>query len=186
MSFVLAFTHFQLINHNVFSAPWKSSIERIFGAPGLRSCARNLRPATILPNIEPTMVRATIWKIPNMAGLLHLTNVFCLTLTTTVKSKRAWLLPTNIDISIVEIEEIRKDKDGNDLPNARRITRRLVSNQKKTSSIHSALLMAFGQFMDHDLTQTPVFRGNDGSFLNCCQFFPLPKVMTLSGFLRGL
>ena len=76
----------------------------------------------------------------------------------------------------LEIEEIRKDKDGNDLPNARRITRRLVSNEKKTSSTYSATLMAFGQFMDHDLTQTPVFRGNDGSFLNCCQFFPLPKV----------
>ena len=48
--------------------------------------------------------------------------------------------------------------------------------------------MAFGQFMDHDLTQTPVFRGNDGSFLNCCQFFPLPKVnmIRIRGFLRGL
>ena len=75
-----------------------------------------------------------------------------------------------------EIEEIRKDKNGNDLPNARRITRMLVTTDKKTSDKYSAYLTAFGQFIDHDLTQTPVFKGDNGEFLDCCKLFPLPKV----------
>lgn len=91
----------------------------------------------------------------------------------------------NVLYFFTEIEEIRKDKNGNDLPNARRITRMLVSTEKKTSKKYSAYLTAFGQFIDHDLTQTPVFKGSNGEFLDCCQLFPLPKVRTKEAFLSS-
>ena len=75
------------------------------------------------------------------------------------------------------IEEIRKDKQGKDLPNPRKITRMLVTSKKHPSSRISTFFAAFGQFVDHDLTKTPIFKGeNPHEFLNCCKVFPLAKV----------
>ena len=56
------------------------------------------------------------------------------------------------------------------------ITRRIASSKKISSSSISAFLAAFGQFVDHDLAETPIFKGESGGQLNCCKGFPLEKV----------
>ena len=56
------------------------------------------------------------------------------------------------------------------------ITRRIATSKKISSSHISAFLAAFGQFVDHDLAETPIFKGESGGQLNCCKGFPLEKV----------
>ena len=79
-------------------------------------------------------------------------------------------------ILLTGIEEIRKDIEGNDLPNARRITRIVANSRKQSSTQISTLFAAFGQFVDHDMTDTPIFKSEDGDHLDCCAIFPLKKV----------
>ena len=75
-----------------------------------------------------------------------------------------------------DIGEIRRDREGQDLPNARMITRRIATSKKISSTRISAFLAAFGQFVDHDLAETPIFKAESGGQLNCCKGFPLEKV----------
>ena len=54
------------------------------------------------------------------------------------------------------VNEMRtKDKEGNDLPKPRSITLNLLTSEKKLSKTVSALMGAFGQFVAHDLANTP-------------------------------
>ena len=49
-------------------------------------------------------------------------------------------------------------KDGQSLPSARLVSTELTSaNDRPSSSINTILLMALGQFIDHDLDHVPVF-----------------------------
>ena len=75
-----------------------------------------------------------------------------------------------------DIGEIRRDGEGQDLPNARMITRRIATSKKISSARISAFLAAFGQFVDHDLAETPIFKSESGGQLDCCKVFPLEKV----------
>ena len=61
------------------------------------------------------------------------------------------------------------DREGKELPNARWISRLIVNPDDTLSTKYSSLLSAFGQFIDHDLMQTPLTKSNDGGFLNCSQ-----------------
>ena len=70
---------------------------------------------------------------------------------------------------ILGIEAIRKDKENNDLPNARKISQTIIGTDRHPSSKVSTFLTAFGQFLDHDLTKTPTFTTDFGGVLNCCK-----------------
>ena len=49
-------------------------------------------------------------------------------------------------------------KDGQSLPSARLVSTELTSaNDRPSSSINTILLMALGQFIDHDLDHVPIF-----------------------------
>ena len=49
-------------------------------------------------------------------------------------------------------------KDGQSLPSARLVSTKLTSaNDRPSSSINTILLMALGQFIDHDLDHVPIF-----------------------------
>ena len=51
----------------------------------------------------------------------------------------------------------RKAKSGSPLPSARLVSTKLTSvDKKKPSEINTNLLMAIGQFIDHDLVHTPM------------------------------
>ena len=54
------------------------------------------------------------------------------------------------------IDDIRKSKRGEDLPNPREISKKLFSNDKITSTAISALVAGFGQFVAHDLAASDV------------------------------
>ena len=67
------------------------------------------------------------------------------------------------------LKDLRMDREGKELPNARWISRLIVNPDDTLSTKYSSLLSAFGQFIDHDLMQTPLTKSNDGGFLNCSQ-----------------
>jgi hypothetical protein len=50
----------------------------------------------------------------------------------------------------------RRGKNGRVLPSARLVSTTIVSTTEHPSRINTALLMAVGQFIDHDITQVPI------------------------------
>ena len=46
---------------------------------------------------------------------------------------------------------------GRRLPSPRLISQRLAKNEERITPQYSMMTMAFGQFVDHDLTLAPVF-----------------------------
>ena len=61
--------------------------------------------------------------------------------------------------------------DGNmALPSARLVSQSvtLSSNTRDQSSQWTLMLMQWGQFIDHDLTHTPLVRGQNASGITCC------------------
>ncbi|XP_013422154.2 chorion peroxidase-like [Lingula anatina] len=66
--------------------------------------------------------------------------------------------------------ERSKGRFGVPLPNPRAVSSSIHegSNTTLNSKSHTRLLMLFGQFLDHDLTHTPVPKGINGSEINCC------------------
>ena len=61
----------------------------------------------------------------------------------------------------------RRAKNGRPLPSARLVSSTMVSMTQQPSRINSALLMAVGQFIDHDLTHVPM-KTSDGKPIDCC------------------
>ncbi|XP_046565071.1 thyroid peroxidase-like [Haliotis rubra] len=57
--------------------------------------------------------------------------------------------------------------DGSDLPNARSISNHVHFELSFLSVKHSVMVMQWGQFLDHDITGTPVLTDN-GSDIDCC------------------
>ena len=54
------------------------------------------------------------------------------------------------------------------LPSARTVSTTMVGTAPKPSSRFSALLMQFGQFIDHDIDHVPVLRGSSDNGIECC------------------
>ena len=53
------------------------------------------------------------------------------------------------------------------LPSARLVTQSVVSTAKSDSRVNTALLMTFGQFIDHDLSHVPM-KSDNGDPIDCC------------------
>ncbi|XP_071944046.1 uncharacterized protein [Antedon mediterranea] len=65
------------------------------------------------------------------------------------------LPPAYGDGSSKNINAPRRATDGSELPNARKITSTITVKKSPASKKHTALLMSFGQFLDHDFALSP-------------------------------
>ena len=54
----------------------------------------------------------------------------------------------------------------------------MVGTTTNTSSRFTALLMAFGQFLDHDIGHVPMMEGSPGEDIECCSGDVFPNNMT--------
>ena len=68
------------------------------------------------------------------------------------------------------------------LPSARVVSNAIVSTEEKPSNQFTALLMSFGQFIDHDITHIPNARVGEDEAVDCCGAFnqelPQPGELT--------
>ncbi|XP_064095412.1 peroxidase-like [Macrobrachium nipponense] len=66
------------------------------------------------------------------------------------------------------VSSLRIAYDGGQLPSAREISSKIHVNKPAESQSYTILLMAWGQFIDHDITATALAKGNNGSSFPCC------------------
>nr|CAD7459093.1 unnamed protein product [Timema tahoe] len=59
--------------------------------------------------------------------------------------------------------------NGELLPSARVVSVQFTTDADVPHENYTLLLMQWGQFLDHDLTHTPISRGQSGSGLSCCR-----------------
>jgi len=55
------------------------------------------------------------------------------------------------------------------LPSARSISTATINSQSKENEKYTLMLMQWGQFVDHDITHTPVVKGVEESGILCCE-----------------
>lgn len=65
------------------------------------------------------------------------------------------------------IDSPRKSTTGAQLPSARVLSNKLTRDLSNPDPRWSALMMSFGQFVDHDMSHTPVFK-NGNQDIDCC------------------
>ena len=63
-------------------------------------------------------------------------------------------LPSQFKIS--GFNALRVSIDKSELPSARKVSLATIKQNRVSSTIATMMLMQFGQFVDHDLTQAPV------------------------------
>ena len=56
-----------------------------------------------------------------------------------------------------------------DLPSPRSVSTATISSQTKENAKYTLMLMQWGQFVDHDITHTPVVKGSEESGIMCCE-----------------
>lgn len=66
------------------------------------------------------------------------------------------------------ISERRVAMSGNPLPSPRRLSLELHSHNDNPTDYVTHMFMAFGQFLDHDISLTPQSQGTNGELLECC------------------
>ncbi|XP_075222518.1 salivary peroxidase/catechol oxidase-like [Lycorma delicatula] len=59
--------------------------------------------------------------------------------------------------------------NGADLPSARIVSVLFAQDKDLPSSNYTLMVMQWGQFLDHDLTHTPISKGQSGSGISCCR-----------------
>lgn len=57
---------------------------------------------------------------------------------------------------------------GRQLPSGRAITNAVLSREEVPDPDFTSMLVAFGQFLDHDLDHIPFQRASDGEGIECC------------------
>eukprot|EP00091_Calanus_sinicus_P012987 TRINITY_DN28975_c0_g1_i1.p1 TRINITY_DN28975_c0_g1~~TRINITY_DN28975_c0_g1_i1.p1 ORF type:complete len:169 (+),score=30.97 TRINITY_DN28975_c0_g1_i1:222-728(+) len=62
----------------------------------------------------------------------------------------------------------RISKSGASLPSARLVSISLTSTGETSDPTFTLNLMQYGQFLDHDITFTPLFNNAEGSGIKCC------------------
>nr|XP_022290587.1 myeloperoxidase-like [Crassostrea virginica] len=64
----------------------------------------------------------------------------------------------------------QRGQNGEPLPSPRVISNQVLSGESMTPADNqrNLILFAYGQFIDHDLTFTPIVKGSDGRALDCC------------------
>ena len=70
--------------------------------------------------------------------------------------------------------------DGSKLPSARLVSISVIPDVNSPDKDHSLWVMQYGQFVDHDLTSTPVFRIGSYHFF----FFFFQVIIQLFAFVR--
>ena len=60
-------------------------------------------------------------------------------------------------------------ESGNTLPSARKVTNSITDTDPEHTKYFTALFTTMGQFIDHDLTLTPMMRGPKNERITCCQ-----------------
>ncbi|XP_066945856.1 peroxidase-like [Macrobrachium rosenbergii] len=63
----------------------------------------------------------------------------------------------------------QKSVTGRPLPSARMISSKVVLHQHDVYENLTILIMQWGQFLDHDVTHTPITKGKDLSDITCCK-----------------
>ncbi|XP_071539116.1 salivary peroxidase/catechol oxidase-like [Panulirus ornatus] len=66
------------------------------------------------------------------------------------------------------VSTLRRAADGGELPNARFVSTSVNLQTPRRSSCMTMLFTTFGQFIDHDLTFTPITKGKNGTSIPCC------------------
>eukprot|EP00095_Tigriopus_kingsejongensis_P002572 maker-scaffold274_size229011-snap-gene-1.21 protein:Tk02572 transcript:maker-scaffold274_size229011-snap-gene-1.21-mRNA-1 annotation:"chorion peroxidase-like" len=64
--------------------------------------------------------------------------------------------------------QMSNDPTVSSLPSPRDVSEALVADHDKPSQEFTLLLMQWGQFVDHDMTHTPLVEGEDDSAILCC------------------
>ncbi|XP_073997956.1 peroxidase-like isoform X2 [Rhodnius prolixus] len=59
--------------------------------------------------------------------------------------------------------------NGIELPSSRLVSTRFMQDVERSSSNFTMMVTQWGQFLDHDLTHTPISRGEGGAGISCCQ-----------------
>lgn len=63
----------------------------------------------------------------------------------------------------------RRATDGSELPSARLVSNTLVKDANFPDNFNTAMIMAYGQFLDHDLTRTAITKGANNTPIACCR-----------------
>ncbi|CAB0019328.1 unnamed protein product [Nesidiocoris tenuis] len=62
-----------------------------------------------------------------------------------------------------------EDARGRPLPSARLVSMTYAQDADHSSDNYTLMTMQWGQFLDHDLTHTPISRGESGAGISCCR-----------------
>jgi len=66
------------------------------------------------------------------------------------------------------VDTPRRSRTGAALPSARLLSTNLAKDFNNADSRHTYLTMVFGQFVDHDITHSPILRNGNNQDIDCC------------------
>jgi len=66
------------------------------------------------------------------------------------------------------IDAPRRSSNGAELPSARLLSTSLAKDFNNEDSRHTYLTMVFGQFVDHDITHSPILKNGNNQDIDCC------------------
>jgi len=67
------------------------------------------------------------------------------------------------------VDTMRQSFIGGSLPSARLLSTKLATDLRNQDQKHTYITMTFGQFVDHDLTHSPIMKTNTNQDIDCCR-----------------